>query len=85
MIRILVGTMLQVNDGKLKLSDLDGILAARDRRCAGKTAMACGLYLNRVFYDDAYQTEPKKRTPDCKKGDGAGTRSGMDPVKYYGD
>lgn len=67
MIRILVGTMLQVNDGKLKLSDLDGILAARDRRCAGKTAMACGLYLNRVFYDDAYQTEPKKGLRIVKK------------------
>ncbi len=67
MIRILVGTMLDVNDGRLRLSDLDGILAARDRQCAGKTALACGLYLNRVFYDDVFQAEPKKGLRIVKK------------------
>lgn len=60
MIRILVGTLLWVNDGLLKPEDLPAILEARDRTRAGVTAQAHGLYLNRVFYDDSYQTEPRR-------------------------
>lgn len=50
MVRIMVGTLLRVQQGKLTPEDLPGILAAKDRRAAGPTAPACGLYLNRVFY-----------------------------------
>lgn len=52
MVRILVGTMLRVAQGRLEPGDMDRILLARDRRAAGPTAPACGLYLNRVFYGD---------------------------------
>lgn len=50
MVRIMVGTLLRVQQGKLTPEDLPGILAAKNRRAAGPTAPACGLYLNRVFY-----------------------------------
>ncbi len=52
MVRIMVGTLLRVQQGKLSPSDIPGILEAKDRRAAGPTAPACGLYLNRVFYDE---------------------------------
>ncbi len=50
MIRIIVGTLLDINEGKLSPDDIPEILSARDRLRAGRTAMAHGLYLNRVFY-----------------------------------
>ncbi len=50
MVRIMTGTLLRVQQGKLSPEDIPGILAAEDRRAAGPTAPACGLYLNRVFY-----------------------------------
>lgn len=51
MVRIMAGTLLYVQQGKLRGEDIPEILAARDRAAAGPTAPACGLYLNRVFYD----------------------------------
>lgn len=50
MVRIMAGTLLRVQQGKLRPEDIPGILEARDRKAAGPTAPACGLYLNRVFY-----------------------------------
>lgn len=51
MVRIMAGTLLRVQQGKLSPEDIPGVLAAKDRSAAGPTAPACGLYLNRVFYD----------------------------------
>lgn len=51
MVRIMVGTLLRVQQGKFTSEDIPGILEAKDRKAAGPTAPACGLYLNRVFYD----------------------------------
>lgn len=50
MVRIMVGTLLRVQQGKIGEEEIGAILAAKDRRAAGPTAPACGLYLNRVFY-----------------------------------
>lgn len=50
MVRIMVGTLLSVNEGLIKADELDDIIKAKDRRFAGKTAQAHGLYLNKVFY-----------------------------------
>ena len=50
MVRIIVGTLLWVNEGKIKPEDIPEIMKKSDRTCAGKTAQAHGLYLNRVFY-----------------------------------
>ena len=50
MVRNLVGTFLQVGKGALEMDDVARILEARDRRVAGPTAPACGLYLVSVEY-----------------------------------
>ena len=52
MIRIMVGTLLEVSEKKIFPDDIPRIIAAKDRLKAGRTAMAHGLYLNRVFYDE---------------------------------
>ncbi len=52
MVRIMVGTLLDVAAGKIAADDLTSIIASKDRSRAGKTAPSCGLYLNRVFYDE---------------------------------
>ena len=54
MVRILVGTLLSVNEGRITASELDALLASRNRVLAGITAQAHGLYLNRVFYEDEF-------------------------------
>lgn len=55
MVRIFVGTLLDINEGKLAPDAIGGIIEAKDRLAAGRTAMAHGLYLNRVFYGDIRQ------------------------------
>lgn len=50
MVRIMVGTLLAVQEGQLSAADIKPIILSRDRRNAGKTARPEGLYLNRVFY-----------------------------------
>lgn len=50
MVRIIIGTLLSVNEGKINPDMIPEIMSAADRRFAGKTAQAHGLYLNRVFY-----------------------------------
>ena len=50
MVRIMAGTLLRVQQGKLSAEDIPVVLEAKDRSAAGPTAPACGLYLNRVFY-----------------------------------
>lgn len=50
MVRIIVGTLLLVGEGKLTPSDVENILEARDRRLAGPTAPAKGLTLMSVDY-----------------------------------
>lgn len=50
MVRIIVGTIIQVGTGKRKSSDIPKILAAQNRKAAGPTAMAHGLILWNVEY-----------------------------------
>jgi tRNA pseudouridine38-40 synthase len=50
MVRIVVGTLVQVGQGRLSAADVRGILAARDRSMAPKAAPALGLTLERVRY-----------------------------------
>lgn len=51
MVRIIVGTLMYVNEGKLSVDDIDKIINAKDRTLAGKTAPSDGLYLEKVFID----------------------------------
>ena len=50
MVRNFVGTLLEVGRGNLQPDEIDNILAARDRRAAGPTAPARGLFLVSVEY-----------------------------------
>jgi tRNA pseudouridine38-40 synthase len=46
MVRIMVGTLVEVGLGRFTPADVAGMLAARDRRSAGSTAPPHGLYLH---------------------------------------
>ncbi len=52
MVRIMVGTLLRVQQGKIPADGILDIIEKKDRAFAGPTAPACGLYLNRVNYGD---------------------------------
>lgn len=52
MVRILAGTLAEAGRGKLGPDDIDEILNSRDRRRAGPTLPAKGLFLVRVDYPD---------------------------------
>ncbi len=50
MVRIMVGTLLRVAQGKIEVNEISNIIKGKNRKLAGPTAPACGLYLNRVNY-----------------------------------
>lgn len=50
MVRILVGTLLEIGEGKRPPEEIDTILQAKSRPAAGFTAPPQGLYLVEVFY-----------------------------------
>lgn len=50
MVRILVGTLLEVGKGERTPEDIPGILEARSRESAGRTAPPQGLFLWKVDY-----------------------------------
>ena len=51
MVRIMVGTYLEGAKGRLHKGDITKIIESGERKFAGDTARACGLFLNKVFYD----------------------------------
>ena len=55
MVRNIVGTLLQVGQGKQPPDWVADVLAARDRNRAGMTAPAAGLYLAHVSYPDEFE------------------------------
>lgn len=52
MVRIMAGTLAAVAKGSIAPEDIPALIAGKDRRKAGVTAPACGLYLDAVFYPD---------------------------------
>lgn len=50
MVRIMAGTLIYVGKGKIKPEEIPDILLSRDRRRAGLTAPAHGLFLEKVYY-----------------------------------
>ena len=51
MVRIIVGTILEANYRKTTIEGINKIIKSKNRQLAGPTVPACGLYLNRIFYD----------------------------------
>ncbi|GMB10934.1 MAG: tRNA pseudouridine(38-40) synthase TruA [Candidatus Improbicoccus devescovinae] len=52
MARIIVGTLLEIARNKIHISDLKIIFDSKNRKNAGPTLPACGLYLNNVSYQN---------------------------------
>ncbi|MCL4154095.1 UNVERIFIED_CONTAM: hypothetical protein GTU68_025978 [Idotea baltica] len=53
MVRALVGTLLDVGQKKLTVADFVKIIESRDRKQAGRSVPAHGLYLTKVVYPDS--------------------------------
>ena len=53
MVRNIVGTLVEVGTGRIRVESISGILAAGDRRKAGRTAPAKGLFLKWIEYPDS--------------------------------
>lgn len=50
MVRAIVGTMLQLGQGRITLKDFENIIRSKDRKAAGQAVDACGLYLTEIKY-----------------------------------
>lgn len=51
MVRIMIGTLIEVGIGKIKPEHIEYILLSKDRTKAGKSAPASGLCLEKVYYN----------------------------------
>ncbi|MCY1549459.1 tRNA pseudouridine synthase A [compost metagenome] len=50
MVRAIVGTLILVGKGDLKVEDMTRIINSKNRSKAGQSVPACGLYLVSVAY-----------------------------------
>ena len=50
MVRNIVGTLIEIGEGKRKSEEMIDILNKKDRKAAGICVPACGLYLKDVYY-----------------------------------
>lgn len=50
MVRAIVGTLLEIGKGRLKVEDMQEIIEAKDRSRAGFSVPAQGLFLERIIY-----------------------------------
>jgi tRNA pseudouridine38-40 synthase len=62
MCRGIVGTLVQVGQGKIPLVEVEQILAHRNRAAAGMTAPAHGLVLWKVFYRKLRAVKPDSKS-----------------------
>ena len=52
MVRAIVGTLLEVGLGKVEVTEMENIIASKDRSKAGSSVPAHGLYLTNIKYPD---------------------------------
>lgn len=52
MVRATVGTLILVGEHRIKVSDFEAIIEAKDRQKAGHSIDACGLYLHDIEYSN---------------------------------
>lgn len=57
MVRIMVGTLIDISSGKIPQDSIKQIIASENRFAAGQTAPAHGLYLNRIRYGEVHHEE----------------------------
>lgn len=60
MVRIIVGTLIDIGSKKISANEMSRIIAGKDRRQAGHTAPPQGLYLAKVFFDKGDIYEDKR-------------------------
>ncbi len=60
MVRIIVGTLLEIGKGKLDVHCFTSAFETKNRRDLGPTAPACGLELTQVFYPHASSKRKEK-------------------------
>ncbi len=63
MVRIIVGTLLEVSEGRISLERLRAAIDGGTREQSGRTAPPEGLYLNRVFLKDDLFAEERTVMP----------------------
>jgi tRNA pseudouridine38-40 synthase len=51
MVRIIIGTLIDVGRGKIEENTIENIILSRNRKFAGHTAKAEGLFLKKVYYN----------------------------------
>lgn len=61
MVRIIMGTLVDIGAGKMPKDCLPKIIASLDRRNAGHTAPPGGLYLTKVYYDTGTMISEENR------------------------
>lgn len=54
MVRAIVGTLLEVGEGKMSLKEFNQVIESKSRSNAGFSVPACGLYLTEVRYPIEY-------------------------------
>jgi tRNA pseudouridine38-40 synthase len=64
MVRIMVGTLVEVGLGRVRPDSINGMLAAKDRRTAGPTAPPQGLYLQWIRSKQTQHMEPPMNTDE---------------------
>ena len=52
MVRIIVGTLVEVGQGRRSPESIKEAIEAKDRTLAGHTAPPCGLFLSRIYFDE---------------------------------
>ena len=50
MIRAIVGTLIEIGEGKYEISHLDHVIKSKNREVAGYSVPAQGLYLSNIMY-----------------------------------
>jgi tRNA pseudouridine38-40 synthase len=63
MVRNLAGVLIRIGAGRLPISEMASILAAKDRKLAYETASAVGLYLAQVSYPEPYDFPQTENLP----------------------
>jgi tRNA pseudouridine38-40 synthase len=61
MVRAIVGTLLEVGNGKLSIDEFENIIKSKDRKRAGANVAPHGLYLMRVKYPASIFMKAKKK------------------------
>jgi tRNA pseudouridine38-40 synthase len=57
MCRAIVGTLVQLGEGKISVSEIEAMLSPEEKRPCGMIAPAQGLTLWRVIYADSHERD----------------------------